>query len=95
MRGRIPEVVRARADKMGFPTSVNDWFRGAFYDALQDTLAGQAARTRGIYNIAAIRADLERHRRGEINIGAELFDLAQFERWIGRLAPAAAVPAQG
>jgi asparagine synthase (glutamine-hydrolysing) len=82
MRGRIPEIVRIRPDKMGFPTSVAQWFRGSFYDALQDTLASEAARTRGIYNIPAIRADLERHRRGEVDFGGALFDVAQLERWL-------------
>ena len=93
MRGRIPEIVRTRADKMGFPTSVAQWFRGTFYDALQDTLASEAARTREIYNIAAIRADLERHRRGELDVGAALFDVAQVERWLqARSFAAAATP---
>jgi len=87
MRGRIPELVPTRADKMGFPTSVAQWFRGSFYDALQDTLASEAARARGIYNIPAIRADLERHRRGEVNFGAALFDVAQLERWLERPSP--------
>jgi asparagine synthase (glutamine-hydrolysing) len=82
MRGRIPEIVRTRPDKMGFPTSVAQWFRGPFYDALQDALASEAARSRGIYNVPAIRADLERHRRGEVDFGAALFDVAQLERWL-------------
>jgi asparagine synthase (glutamine-hydrolysing) len=82
MRGWLPEVVRTRPDKMGFPTSVGSWFRGAFYEALQDTLASAVTRTRGIYDVRSIRIDLERHHRGEIDIGAELFNVAQVERWL-------------
>jgi asparagine synthase (glutamine-hydrolysing) len=82
LRGHIPEGVRTRIDKMGFPSPVQSWFRGPFYDALQDTLSSAATRERGIYNVDVIRADLERHRRGEVNIGNALFNVAQFERWM-------------
>lgn len=82
LRGHIPEGVRARLDKMGFPSPVQSWFRGPFYDALQDTLGSATMRERGIYNVEAIRADLERHRRGDATIGNALFNVAQFERWM-------------
>ena len=82
MRGQIPESVRARVDKMGFPTPLSDWFRHGLYEPMQDTLASQSARERGIYNIDAIRRDLERHRRGELDAALGLFNVAQFERWL-------------
>ena len=82
MRGRIPESVRSRVDKMGFPTPLAAWFREGLYEPMQDTLASQATRERGIYNISAIRRDLERHRRGETNAALGLFNVAQFERWM-------------
>jgi asparagine synthase (glutamine-hydrolysing) len=81
MRGRIPEIVRARVDKMGFPTPVDDWFRGELYEPMQDLLASQSVRQRGIVRSDVVRADLERHRRGEITIGSLLFNVAQMERW--------------
>jgi asparagine synthase (glutamine-hydrolysing) len=94
MRGRMPEGVRARVDKQGFPSPVQTWFRGPFYDALQDTLGSAATRQRGIYNVDVIRRDLERQRRGEINVGNSLFNIGQFERWMSGVdappAPAAA-----
>jgi hypothetical protein len=58
---------------------------------LQDTLSSAATRERGIYDVRAIRADLERHRRGEITIGNALFNVAQFERWLA-LPGGAVVP---
>jgi asparagine synthase (glutamine-hydrolysing) len=91
LRGQIPEGVRTRIDKMGFPSPVQSWFRGPFHDALQDTLSSAATRERGIYDVRAIRADLERHRRGEITIGNALFNVAQFERWLA-LPGGAVVP---
>ena len=90
MRGQIPESVRGRVDKMGFPTPLADWFRHGLYEPMQDTLASQAARERGIYNIDAIRRDLERHRRGELDAALGLFNVAQFERWLALDEPGVA-----
>jgi asparagine synthase (glutamine-hydrolysing) len=82
MHGLIPEAVRTRVDKMGFPTPLAAWFRNGLYEPMQDTLASQAVRERGIYNVDAIRRDLERHRRGEVDAALGLFNVAQFERWL-------------
>lgn len=81
MRGRIPEVVRARPRKFGFPTSVNAWFRDALYVPLRDYLASRAVRESGLWNVAEVTNALERHRRGEIQAGARLFDVAQVCLW--------------
>ncbi|MGH7718499.1 MAG: asparagine synthase (glutamine-hydrolyzing) [Gemmatimonadaceae bacterium] len=82
MREQIPEVVRSRRDKMGFPTPAQKWFAGALYEPMQDVLASEAVRTRGLYNVAAIRRDIERHKNGELNAASALFKVAQFERWL-------------
>lgn len=82
MRGVLPETVRARPDKMGFPTPVRAWFRRSLYEPLQDLLASEAVRTRGIYNVDAIRGALARHRTGEHDCSDLLFNVAQFERWL-------------
>jgi asparagine synthase (glutamine-hydrolysing) len=82
MKGRIPESVRTRSDKMGFPTPVDDWFRNELYGPTQDLLASQATRERGLVRVDLVRADLERHRRGEVQIGAKLFSVVQMEQWL-------------
>ncbi len=81
MRGRIPESVRTRIDKMGFPVPVNNWIAGPLYEPILDTLTSRDARERGIYNIDSIIRDVKRHRRGEAKLGSEIFDVAQFEVW--------------
>ncbi len=83
MRGRIPEIVRDRQDKFGFAISVDRWFRGPLYGVLKDALATRLIRESGLWNIAAVEAALERHRRGEINIGTDLFDVVQVSHWLG------------
>ena len=82
MKGRIPESVRTRTDKMGFPTPVDEWFRNELYGPTQDLLASQATRERGLVRVDLVRADLERHRRGEVQMGAKLFSVVQMEQWL-------------
>lgn len=81
MRGRIPESVRTRQDKMGFPTPSRKWFAGKLQGPLRSILLDRSTRDRGVFNLPAIERDLNRHAGGEVNLSAELFNLAQFEVW--------------
>jgi asparagine synthase (glutamine-hydrolysing) len=87
MRNRIPESVRSRPDKMGFNFPLKTWVGTSLYEPLHDILSSQAVRERGIYDAPAIRRDLERHQRGDINVSSELFNVAQFEAWSKLLKP--------
>jgi asparagine synthase (glutamine-hydrolysing) len=87
MRGRIPESVRTRVDKMGFPTSSDQWFRGSWYEPMQDLMASASFRERGIFNVSTIQADLERHRRGHLSAEKGLFRIAQLELWFRHSSP--------
>ena len=92
MRQRIPESVRTRVDKMGFPVPQGKWISGAWYNLLQEFLESQAMRERGIYDLAAIRRDLDLHRQGKVDVSGMLFSVVQLELWasqhkaLGRLA---------
>ncbi len=79
MKGRIPESVRSRVDKMGFPTASKKWFAHDLYEPLREILASRTLRDRGIYNTGALIADLDRHRRGEADFSNRLFHVAEFE----------------
>jgi asparagine synthase (glutamine-hydrolysing) len=82
MRGCIPEPVRTRADKMGFPVPAARWFRTTLYEPMQDLLASERTRSRGLFNVDAIRRDLEKHREGSIDVTDGLFNVAQLETWL-------------
>ena len=71
--------MRTRVDKMGFPVPDQKWFAQDLYEPMQDLLASQAVRERGIYNVSAIAHDLQRHRDGHTNVASRLFNVAQFE----------------
>ena len=79
MRGSIPEVVRARVDKMGFPTSAKSWFAGPLYEPMRDLLTSRSSRERGWYDVDRIERDLQRHKAGEIDVSSGLFNVAQIE----------------
>jgi asparagine synthase (glutamine-hydrolysing) len=83
MRGRIPEVVRTRVDKMGFPTSAQRWFAGPLYEPMRDLLASRSTHERGFYDVGRILRDLDRHRAGEIDASNGLFNVAQIEALAG------------
>jgi len=82
MRGCIPEAVRTRPDKMGFPVPAARWFRTSLYEPLQDLLASKSTRDRGLYNVDVIRRDLEKHRDGTIDVANGLFNVTQLESWL-------------
>ncbi len=85
MRRRIPESVRTRVEKWGFPVPQGKWMSTAWYRLLQDLLESQDMRERGIYNLQEIRRDLERHRLGEQDFSDKLFTIVQLELWCRRL----------
>ena len=85
MRGRIPESVRARVDKMGFPTPVSKWLARDLYKPLKDVLSSRDARERGIYDVNEVLRDLDRHAQGKCDLSGRLFNVAQFEMWAGNL----------
>jgi asparagine synthase (glutamine-hydrolysing) len=81
MRQRIPESVRTRVDKMGFPVPQGKWISGAWYNLVQELLSSQDMRERGIYNLVEIRRDLDLHRQGKMDVTGKLFSLVQLELW--------------
>jgi len=92
MSGRIPEVVRTRPDKMGFPTPISTWARGPLFQQLREAIGSAGTLARSVIDVDVVLDDLERHRRGEVDHGPGLFDVAQFCVWTDGLN-SRAVPA--
>jgi asparagine synthase (glutamine-hydrolysing) len=81
MAGRIPESVRTRLDKMGFPTPAARWFREGLERTVSSLLADRVTRERGIHDVERIRGDLQRHAEGQVDVASDLFAFAQAELW--------------
>jgi len=82
MQGQIPDIVRTQVRKLGFPTPVEEWFRGELYEPLQDVLASQKVREADVWNVDFVREAARRHRNGEIACGGRLFDVVQTSMWL-------------
>ncbi len=86
MRGRIPESVRTRTDKMGFPTPAGKWFARELFEPVRDVLGSRSARERGIYRTDALLGELDANRGGEVHEVFALFRAANVELWLAMLA---------
>jgi asparagine synthase (glutamine-hydrolysing) len=84
--GLIPEEVRTRIDKMGFPTSMDKWLRDDLHPQITDVLESRAFLERGIFEPSVVSTMLRQHRTGERNFGSAIFNLVQTELWLRILA---------
>ncbi len=80
MRGRIPDSVRNRHEKMGFPSPAGVWMSELKSNFL-DTLNSRRFQELGIFNAGKICQDFARHCDGQIDIGSQVFDVLQFFLW--------------
>lgn len=88
MKNKIPEGVRTRKDKMGFPIPAQTWVNEKLYKYYLEVLTDESTKSRGIYNLDVMLRDLSRNRNNEIDISEELFDVIQFELWIKNVVEA-------
>jgi asparagine synthase (glutamine-hydrolysing) len=92
MRGRIPDIVRTRVQKFGFPTAADQWFRGSLREPLRDLLASRVVRESGLWNLREVDRDLERNEGGEANLSSRLFDVAQLSLLVAGVPQPARMP---
>jgi len=81
MRGKIPESVRLRPDKMGFPFPAQKWLGEGIRTSLLELLDSQTMRERGIYDLQAIRRALAHKEEDNRDLPYEAFNVIQFEVW--------------
>ena len=79
MKGRIPDVVRERATKMGFPVPQAKWFSNSLHAHLRDLLSSKSVAERGIYRTDEILRAVTAHREGRIDVSDRVFCVVQFE----------------
>jgi asparagine synthase (glutamine-hydrolysing) len=77
----LPPAVRDRVDKLGFVTPEARWLRGRLGALAADVFASRPFAERGFVDATAARRRLERHRRGELQAGFELWRALNVELW--------------
>ena len=81
-QGRIPELVRARVDKMGFPSPNAKLLKDGTFEVLYELVSSRAVRERGVYAWDRMIRDLQTHRGTErMELALRFFRVAQFELW--------------
>ncbi|HNA33548.1 MAG TPA: asparagine synthase-related protein, partial [Flavobacteriales bacterium] len=82
MRGRLPEAIRTRADKMGFETPEADWFRSPGFRALiQDMLHSTRFAQRGIVDVGKAQRMYADHLAGRSDRSRDIWKLIHLEKW--------------
>ena len=81
LQGRIPESVRTRVDKMGFPADAAGWLRGPLFNSFQEVLADPGFRQSPLFNADILTRELSAHRDGKLDATARLFDAVQMFLW--------------
>lgn len=81
MRGRIPESVRQRVDKMGFPTDMSNWLRGPLYEPVKAVVHDPAFAADPLVDARQVQLALERHRSGQAKLAEALFAAVQIHLW--------------
>lgn len=82
MKGMLPDMIRLRADKVGFATPENMWFTEDRFRSLIDSiLQSDSFRNRGIINPEKARDLYARHSQGKINIAKDIWKWINLEMW--------------
>jgi asparagine synthase (glutamine-hydrolysing) len=84
----LPSEVAQRRDKLGFVTPEGRFFRGALGGFAADVFASRSFRERGFVDARAASLRLERHRRGDVRAGMELWRALNLELWARRFLDA-------
>lgn len=78
----LPEAVRERQDKLGFPTPVAVWFRGDLATELTHRLENAVFYDAKLINRLEVRRILEQHLSGAMNHERTLFRLLTLDMWL-------------
>jgi asparagine synthase (glutamine-hydrolysing) len=73
----LPEPIRHRRDKMGFPVPLKEWFGNELRDFIQDIFGSRAAHTRQFMNAGAVLANF--HEAGRFS--RKTWGLLSLEIW--------------
>ena len=83
LEGRIPELIRTRADKVAFSTPEDAWFREG-RSFILGVLDAPSARNRGLYRRRELLSLLNAHFSGNINAGRAIWRALNLELWFRR-----------
>ncbi len=82
MKGRLPEPIRMRKDKIGFGTPHDEWFRTpVFQKYIKDIIYSPAFASRGLVDVKKVQDLYARHLNRNGNYGKEIWKWIHMEKW--------------
>ncbi len=81
MRGLLPETVRLRADKKGFQSAGEAWFRSDLRTMVGDVLTSASFRGRGYLDQVRVMETFEAHNKGSMNARFSIWSWVCLELW--------------
>lgn len=85
--GLMPEVVRTRLDKMGFPVPSRKWLSGPMYDAVREIVSSKDCKESGIFNVPEVLEGFEKHRKGHADFSDKILNVVQIQLLSEKLHP--------
>lgn len=85
MRGKLPEAVRTRKDKMGFVTPEQTWLNQEFKEWLREIFSSTSFRQRGYFDSPQIFRALDEHASGKRNLKFLAWRWANLELWLRQM----------
>ena len=82
MRGRIPDVVQSRKDKMGFPSPLVRWLRGELQNPMRELIIEHQALTEPFFSSKQVLSMLDQHRDGVSGLEGKIFRAATLGIWL-------------
>ncbi|MEI8394533.1 MAG: asparagine synthase (glutamine-hydrolyzing) [Rhodospirillaceae bacterium] len=84
LAGVLPDVVRTRQDKLGFPTPEELWFKGPLREPLNAMIADAADRLPGLVDGAALKRCSADMLDGRVRFNFGLWRVVSFSLWMRR-----------
>jgi asparagine synthase (glutamine-hydrolysing) len=81
MRGYLPESVRLRRDKKGYPTPLAAWLRQGLGESVRSLLLDGATVRRKLFNQKEIADRLSAHEAGRADYSVDIFNWMVLEWW--------------
>lgn len=86
MSGRIPESVRTRVEKLGFPTSFSSWLRGPIGKNARSLIGDCRPTLAPFVDSEQVIRLLDQHQEGSLDAASVVFDCAQLAIWLDQLS---------
>ncbi|MCB9305452.1 MAG: asparagine synthase (glutamine-hydrolyzing) [Lewinellaceae bacterium] len=82
MKGRLPEKIRTRKDKIGFGTPHDEWFRTPMFQKyINGIIHSDSFASRGLVDVKKVQELYKKHLARNGNFGKEIWKWIHMERW--------------